>query len=130
MVHIHLARPHAQNHSPLDGPEARARDAVQMVFAGEKVREQYIAPAPDVSESQPTPTARVLNLDALVRMKLTSYLLKDRVHVQDLIGVGPVDRTGLNRLPSELAARLQEQLDNPETDQPHRTARSGPLPRA
>src|SRR5437868_8286562 len=36
----------------LDGPEAKARDAVHVVFAGEKVRAEYILPAPDTSESQ------------------------------------------------------------------------------
>src|SRR5436189_2428511 len=34
----------------LDGPNASARDAVRVVFAGEKVRPENPAPAPDVSE--------------------------------------------------------------------------------
>src|SRR6266852_1714031 len=38
----------------LDGPGAKARDAVHVVFAGEKVREEYAVPAPDVTESEPT----------------------------------------------------------------------------
>ena len=52
----------------LDGPKAKARDAVHLVFAGEKVRPQYVLPAPDVSESEPASLFRVLNLEALVRM--------------------------------------------------------------
>ena len=36
----------------LDGPEAKARDAVHLVFAGEKVRPEYVLPAPDVAESE------------------------------------------------------------------------------
>src|SRR4051794_34329965 len=36
----------------LDGPDAKARDAVHIVFASEKVRSEYTAPAPDVSESE------------------------------------------------------------------------------
>src|SRR5580692_4759875 len=32
----------------LDGPNARARDAVHIIFAGERVRPEYAVPAPDV----------------------------------------------------------------------------------
>jgi hypothetical protein len=98
----------------LDGPGARARDAVHIVFAGEKVRPEYALPAPDVAESRPTATFQVLNLDALVRMKLTSFRRTDQVHVLDLVQVGLVDASWLNRLPPPLAGRLQELLDNPE----------------
>src|SRR6266571_4383723 len=56
----------------LDGPEAKARDAVHVVFAGEKVRPEYPEPAPDVADSEDAETFRLLSLDALVRMKLTS----------------------------------------------------------
>jgi hypothetical protein len=98
----------------LDGPGAKARDAVHIVFAGEKVRPTYEFPAPDVVESRPAATSQVLNLDALLRMKLTSFRRKDQVHVLDLIDVGLVDASWVARLPAELAGRLQELLDNPE----------------
>jgi hypothetical protein len=55
-----------------------------------------------------------LKLDALVRMKLTSFKDKDRMHLRDMIDVELVDRSWRQRLPPELAARLQELLDNPE----------------
>jgi hypothetical protein len=55
----------------------------------------------------------VLNLEALVRMKLTSFRLKDRVHVLDMIGVGLIDASWVTRFPPELAGRLQELIDNP-----------------
>lgn len=98
----------------LDGPGAKARDAVHVVFAGEKVRREYAFPAPNVEESKATPTCQVLGLEALVRMKLTSFRDKDRTHVRDFIDVGLVDKTWVNRLPPELGSRLQELLDNPE----------------
>jgi hypothetical protein len=98
----------------LDGPEAKARDAVHIVFAAEKVRPDYTAPAPDVSESEETETFRLLSLDALVRMKLTSFRDKDRVHLRDLMDVGLVDAGWLERIPAALRARLQALLDNPE----------------
>ena len=39
----------------LDGPEAKARDAVHLVFAGEKVRPEYLLPTPDVARAKPLP---------------------------------------------------------------------------
>ena len=98
----------------LDGPDAKARDAVHIVFAAEKARPEYVEPAPDVSESEETDTFRLLSLEALVRMKLTSFRDKDRVHLRDLMGVGLVDRGWLNRVPVALRPRLQQLLDNPE----------------
>src|SRR5262245_39342978 len=38
----------------LDGPNANARDAVHVVFAGERVRPNYALPAPEVTESEPS----------------------------------------------------------------------------
>lgn len=98
----------------LDGPQAKARDAVHVVFAGEKVRPEYVVPAPDVSESEPAAGFRVLTLEALVRMKLTSFRDKDRMHVRDLLDVGLIDASWCDRLPPELAVRLRELLANPE----------------
>jgi hypothetical protein len=98
----------------LDGPDAKARDAVHIVFASEKVRPDYATAVPDVSESEETETFRLVSLEALVRMKLTSFRDKDRVHLRDLIDVGLVDASWLNRLPSPLQPRLQEILDHPE----------------
>lgn len=98
----------------LDGPDAKARDAVHIVFAAERVRPHYTVPAPDVTESEETEAFRLLSLDALVRMKLTSFRDKDRVHLRDLIGVDLVDRSWVGRVPATLRAKLEELLDNPE----------------
>ena len=97
----------------LDGPQARARDAVHVLFAGEKVRPDYVAPVPDVSQSEPSASFRLIRLDALVQMKLTSYRDKDRMHLRDLLDVGLIDETWPGRLPPELAARLRAILDDP-----------------
>lgn len=98
----------------LDGPTAKARDAVHVVFAGEKVTADSLAPAPDVTESDATGPFRVVDLEPLVRMKLTSYRLKDRVHLLDMINVALIDATWPARFAGELAARLQSLLDNPD----------------
>ncbi len=98
----------------LDGPQARARDAVHVVFAGEKVQPDSIAPSPDVDESEATESFRIVTLEALVRMKLTSFRDKDRTHLRDMIDVGLVDASWCPRLPPAMRARLQNLLDNPE----------------
>jgi len=97
----------------LDGPKAGVRDAVHLVFAAEKVRPDYPAPAPDVAESEAAGPFRLLTLDALVRMKLTSFRDKDRTHLRDLIDIGLVNASWVPRLSPELGARLQSLLDNP-----------------
>jgi len=98
----------------LDGPNAKARDAVHIVFAGEKVRPEYDLPAPDVADTEPSEAFRVLRLDALVRMKLTSFRDKDRTHLRDLLDVGLIDESWIGRLPEVLAARLRILIDNPD----------------
>jgi len=98
----------------LDGPSGKIRDAVHVVFAGEKVRAHEALPNPDVTESEEADQFRVLALEALVRIKLTAFRDKDRTHLRDLLDVGLIDATWKDRYPSELADRLQFLIDNPE----------------
>ena len=98
----------------LDGPGAKARDAVHVIFANEKVRPHEPLANPDVTEFEQAERFRVLSLDALVRVKLTAFKDKDRVHLRDLIGVGLIDASWPARVPPVLAARLQSLLDDPE----------------
>lgn len=97
-----------------DGPNAKARDAVHVIFSGEKVRPEYLAAVPDVAESVSFTSYRVLALEAVVRMKLTSYRRKDQVHLLDMLDVGLIDATWPARYPAELAARLQHLIDTPD----------------
>ena len=99
----------------LDGPNAKARDAVHVVPAGEKIRPEYVSPSADVNEfARPDPRFRVIALESLVRMKLTSFRDKDRTHLRDMLGVGLIDGTWVARFPGELGARLQQLVDTPE----------------
>jgi hypothetical protein len=98
----------------LDGPGSRARDAVHIIFAGEKVRPDDPVPAPDVTEAKVTATVRTVSLEGLLRMKLVAFRDKDRMHVRDMIDVGLVDAAWCARLPPALAERLQAILDTPE----------------
>jgi hypothetical protein len=98
----------------LDGPDAKARDAVYVVFAGEKVREEYFESVPTIENCEKFKEIRTLPLEQLVKMKLTSFRDKDRVHLRDMLDVGLVDATWLNRFSPPLRLRLQELLDNPD----------------
>lgn len=97
----------------LDGPDAKARDAVHVLFAAEKVTPNDPCPAPDVTESVDLEHHRTLQLEALVRMKLVAFRDKDRMHLRDMLDVELIDASWHDRLPAELAAKLQELLDNP-----------------
>ena len=97
----------------LDGADAKVRDAVHVVFAGEKVRPEEALPNPDVMESQRAAHFRVLSLEALVRIKLTAFRIKDRMHLLDMLDIGLIDASWGSRYPPELAVRLQALIDNP-----------------
>lgn len=99
----------------LDGPGSKARDAVHVIYANEKVKPDDPYPSPDVAESERAESYQVLALPALIRMKLTSYRLKDRVHLLDFIDVGLIDQSTVTTVPPELAPRLQELIDNPDS---------------
>lgn len=98
----------------LDGPGAKAGDAVHVVFAGEKVRADYVEPVPLIDRFETLKDVRTLPLEALVRMKLTSFRDKDRVHVRDMLAVGLLDESWLPRFEGELRRRLQELIDTPD----------------
>lgn len=92
----------------LDGAGAKARDALHIVLAGQKVRPEYDEPAPGIDETEPIGPLSVLTLAALVRMKLTSFRLKDQVHLIDLIDVGLIDAEWADRVPESLSDRLRQ----------------------
>ena len=98
----------------LDGPAAKPRQAVRIIFANEKVRPDEPLPNPDVNESEDAGLFNVISLNALVRIKLTAFRDKDRTHLRDMIDVGLLDAGWLAKLPAILADRLRQLLDNPE----------------
>lgn len=98
----------------LDGPDAKARDAVHVLFAGRKVRPEYLEPVPEIDQFELMEDARTLPFERLVTMKLTSFRDKDRVHIRDMISIGLIDEMWIDRLSPELGARLQELLNDPE----------------
>lgn len=99
----------------LDGPGAKARDGVHLIFSGEKVNPESPEPSPDVADIDNTHADfRLIDLDALITMKLTSYRRKDQVHLLDMVEIGMLDESWLPRVPISLRDRLQALLDDPD----------------
>lgn len=98
----------------LEGPDAKPSESVHLVFANEKVKEDYPFPSPDIETIDDPAGFRVLTFESLVLMKLFSNRDKDKTHIRDMIGVGLLDQSWLAKLPPVLATRLQAILDTPE----------------
>jgi hypothetical protein len=96
----------------LDGPGAKARDGVYLIFSGEKVNPEALEPSPNVDEvDESHGDFRLIALDALITMKLTSYRRIDRVHLHDMMEIGMLGESWLPRVPVSLRDRLQALLD-------------------
>ena len=98
----------------LDGPDAKVRDAVHLLMAGEKVKAEYASETPDVDQAEFSGDFRFIALEPLVEMKLNSFRDKDRTHLRDMIGIGLIDDTWPARFPDALGTRLQQLLDDPD----------------
>ncbi len=93
----------------VDAREPSRRSGVRLVWANELIRPSYTCAAPSVDESVRDPQGfNVIDLPALVRMKLTSFRDIDRVHIADMLSVGLIDETIKSGLPDDLRQRLNE----------------------
>jgi hypothetical protein len=93
----------------VDADLPRATTAVRLIFIHEKVQENYLEEVPGFSEPTRTEEGILLAPVAdLVRMKLTSFRLKDQVHIQDLDSVRLITPSIEAGLPEVLRARLEE----------------------
>lgn len=93
----------------VDPEEPSRRSGVPLVWADQLVRPSYPQPAPSVTEAVRDPEGFfVLDLPALVRMKLTSHRDIDRAHVRDMMSVGLVSDAVVHALPDILQDRLTE----------------------
>src|SRR5437016_2232883 len=78
-----------------DGATGKPSEAVHLLFAGEKIRPDHLIPAPEIQTVQDAADYPVIALESLIVMKLMSNRRKDQVHIQDMIGVGLIDRSWL-----------------------------------
>jgi hypothetical protein len=98
----------------LDGPDGKPSQGIHILLAGRKVKPEYVSAAPQVEQAQLIEGKRVVELRALVGMKLNSFRRKDQTHLIDMIQIGLIDSTWPASLEPELASRLQTLLDDPE----------------
>jgi len=96
----------------LEDPEGSARDAVHVLLCGQIERDGE--PNPDIEPATRAGDFQTVPLETLVRMKLNAFRRKDQVHLLDMISLGMIDATWLDRFPERLRVRLQELLDDPE----------------
>lgn len=93
----------------IDPDEPSRRSGVHLIWAGERVRPSYEVAAPTIDEAVRDPEGfLVLDLPALVRMKLTSFQDIDRVHVGDMLRAGLIDERVGSSLSTTLLARLED----------------------
>jgi len=100
----------------LDGADGLPSQGLHVIWADEKVREHDACAAPKSDQTHDIEGKQIVDLLALIRMKLVAHRDKDRVHIRDMIGVGLIDESWVNRLADwpELASRLRQLLDDPD----------------
>ena len=94
----------------LYGETNSARNAVHLIFSGEKVRPNQATPNPPIAPEAKRIHGKevmVIPVADLVRMKLSSFRDKDRVHVRAMDAAGLITPMMESKLPGELLARLR-----------------------
>ena len=95
----------------IHGPAESARNAVHLIFSGEKVRPNQatenppIDPEPKLVQGKEVMVVKVADL---IRLKLSSFRDKDRVHVRGMDSAGLITTVVEEGLPAELVVRLRQ----------------------
>jgi hypothetical protein len=98
----------------LDGPNGKPSKGIQVLLAERKVREEYATATPRIDQAVDIEGRSIIELTALVEMKLNSFRRKDQTHLLDMIQIGLIDSTWPKRFATNLGDRLQELLNDPE----------------
>lgn len=92
----------------LDKLKPNPKTGVRVIVANERVLGYDPYPAPDVQSSVHSPLGfKIIDLHALLIMKLQAYRDVDRVHIRDLISLGLIDE----RFDAQLSDELRERLN-------------------
>jgi predicted DNA binding CopG/RHH family protein len=95
----------------LSGDTGSAKNAVHLIFSGERVRPNQAVPNPAIAPETKAihgGDVKVIRAADLVQMKLSAWRLKDQVHIQGMDAAGLITPTIESGLPPELLARLQQ----------------------
>jgi hypothetical protein len=87
-----------------DAPSVRR--AVHLLFAGERVKADALEATPEMGAVTTIQGVHVIPLAGLLRMKLTSFRLKDQTHIKDLQEAGLITPEIESDLPPLLRERL------------------------
>jgi len=96
----------------VEHPDASARDAVHVLLVGNIERSGE--PNPDIEPAARAADFQTVKFETLVRMKLNAFRDKDRVHLRDMISLGMIDTSWLEKFPEPLRVRLEELLNDPD----------------
>ena len=94
----------------LYGPTSSAKNAIHLVFSGEKVRPNQAMPNPPIAPEKKIilgAEVMIIPVADLARMKLSAFRDKDRVHVRGMDAAGLIAPEIEESLPAELRSRLQ-----------------------
>jgi hypothetical protein len=94
----------------LFGSTDSAKNAVHLLFSGEKVRPNQATPNPPIAPEKKRILGHevmVIPLAGLVRMKLSAFRLKDQVHIQVMDAAGLITAEVEQSLSGQLRSRLQ-----------------------
>jgi hypothetical protein len=97
----------------LDGPDGKPSQGLHILIANRKVRPEYASPTPSVDRTIELNQKRIVELEALVEMKLNSFRDKDKTHLRDMIQIGLIDAGWPMRFPRQLGDRLQSLIEDP-----------------
>jgi hypothetical protein len=87
-----------------------AKNAVRLVFSEERVRDTQPVPNPPIAPEVRRihgKEIKIVPVRDLVRMKLSAFRDKDRVHVRSMDAAGLITAEIVESLPADLKARLQ-----------------------
>ena len=92
----------------VDQSKERPGSLIHFIFAYEKVRPADLAAVPFSEPTLMADGVLIASVQDLLRMKLTSFRLKDKVHIQDMDGAGLITPEIEAALPQPMRERLAE----------------------
>lgn len=93
------------------GESNKAKDAIHLLFSGEKVKANQIQNNPELAPEKMEVRGDhvwIIPIADLIRMKLTTNWLLDQVHIKDMDEVGLITREIEGSLSPELFRRLRD----------------------
>jgi hypothetical protein len=111
----------------VDAQEPGARSAMHFIFVNEKVRQEYVEPVPDFSAAPMIDGLLIAPVADLVRMKLTSFRDKDRVHIRDMDSVGLITNDIEANISEPPRLRLAQIRASSRQNPPAQSRSSGPI---